>query len=106
MEYLEIDFVSHDFIPSIQNSARFTILIMLGNSKQFGKRLKTMSALEPTTQIFVKNRFSSNFWQNTSNICCDEKWSLFGQIQFYKIFSNFLDSHPKITQNQQFQQQI
>ena len=29
-----------------------------------------------------------------------------GKFTFINFFSNFLDSHPKITQNQQFQQQI
>ena len=35
------------------------------------KMFKTVSALEPTTQIFVKNGFSSIFWHKTSNICYD-----------------------------------
>ena len=49
--------------------------------------VKTVYALEPTSQIFVKNGFSSYFLHKTSNICYDEKWSLYGQIHFYKFFS-------------------
>ena len=30
----------------------------------------------------------------------------FDKFTFINFFSNFLDSHPKITQNQLFQQQI
>ena len=67
-----------------------------------------MSALlEPTTQILVKNGFSWYFLHETSNICYDEIWSLFGQIYFQNfVFSIFLHSPPQITENQQFQQQI
>ena len=47
--------------------------------------LKTVSALEPTTQTSVKNGFSSFFLHNTSNIFYVEKWSWANSLLY--IFS-------------------
>ena len=53
--------------------------------------IKTVSVLQPTTQIFVKTRifFMFFFLQKTNDICYDKKWTLFGQIHFYENFQQF-----------------